>query len=134
MSTPSSDQSTTTTPTGPQSGRRKSSRQYKRKLELNEEVLRKGIAGMNKALKDLGQTKPSTPRDLFKINQATASLKSESTKDSYVQVQGELLNFFLLIGDYQSALLVNDNFCPKSPPPFRPDDEWWCFFMNSERR
>jgi len=47
--------------------------------------------------------------------------RDESTEKAYKDKWKELMKFFYLIGDYQSAMLVDRENCPNQPLPFRPE-------------
>lgn len=79
---------------------------------------------MEDLLKSLNQV-PS-PRDLSKDKRM--SNKSQSTRDAMYLSWGEMFRFFLLIGDYQSALLLDDERCPMNPLPFKPLS--YCMYLD----
>jgi len=47
--------------------------------------------------------------------------RDASTEKAYKDKWKEMMKFFYLIGDYQSAMLVDREKCPNKPLPFRPD-------------
>ena len=71
---------------------------------------------MQKFLKDHG--KKAAGRDLNNLN--IQKTKCETTLKEYKRLWAEMQRFFMLIGDYQSALLCDNDLCPTNPNPFLP--------------
>lgn len=69
-------------------------------------------------MKSVGLSKPRTPYDPFVVDHCSIS---PSTQEAYELSWDEMCRFFYLIEDFQSAMLVDREICPRKPLPFLPD-------------
>jgi len=83
-----------------------------------EQIVTEGKEKLDELILRLQLSQPSQPFDPFSIMTVQ---RDESTEKAYKAKWKEMMKFFYLIGDYQSAMLVDREKCPIQPLPFRPD-------------
>ena len=84
---------------------------------LNDEIKQRGADGIEKFIRDHGLDAENPIRRLIPgengINKGTIA--------DYCRRWAELKQFFILIGDYQSACLCDRVNCPFNPYPIKPE-------------
>lgn len=87
-------------------------------LKVDDRIVQAGRKQMLKIVDRLGLQRETSPYDPFRA--LTVHIES-GTQKNYQLRWKEMMKFFYLIGDYQSAMLVDRLYCPKKPLPFRPE-------------
>jgi hypothetical protein len=86
-------------------------------VNVDEQVIRHGKTQLKTKLESLGKFPPAEPFNPFLL--PSCRIK-ECTQKEYSNKWHEMMKFFYLIGDLQSAMLVDRELCPVDPLPFKP--------------
>lgn len=88
-------------------------------VNVEDSIIAAGRVQLNTLIErlELPKAPPEAPFDPFAM--PTCKL-AECTKREYKYKWTEMMKFFYLIGDYQSAMLVDRENCPVNPLPFKP--------------
>ena len=84
---------------------------------LNDEIKQRGADGIEKFIRDHGLDAENPIRRLIPGENGI----NEGTIADYCRRWAELKQFFILIGDYQSACLCDRVNCPSNPYPIKPE-------------
>jgi hypothetical protein len=87
------------------------------KVQVDLGIMSEGETKLDELIIKLGLEKPEQPYNPFDHQTVKHNAK---TVGNYENLWAEMRKFYFLIGDYQSAMLVDRKRCPKKPLPFRP--------------
>jgi hypothetical protein len=81
-------------------------------------IISGGQQELDALIQCLNLSVPETPFDPFTLMTINRDV---TTEKGYKDKWKEIMKFFYMIGDYQSAMLVDREKCPTKPLPFRPE-------------
>ena len=89
----------------------------KKRVTADAETIDIGKKELKKLIKKMKPVTPEKPHDPFKQHHANSS---EATENSCVSLWQEQMKFHCVVGDHQSAMLVDRESCPTNPLPATP--------------
>jgi hypothetical protein len=84
----------------------------------DESIITEGKKKLEDLIHRLQLTRPNHPLDPFT---SMTVMRVVTTQKAYKDKWKEMMKFFYMIGDYQSAMLVDRDLCPNNPLPFQPN-------------